>query len=87
MGGIRNNGTWIDNAEGLDMDVPAFGKPNVAADSSPLGTVAATVVSAPQVTVKESTLASTIPADGTLEFDGTDLTVVIAGSRMTVTVS
>lgn len=82
MGGIRNNGTWIDNAEGLDMDVPAFGRPNVGSVSSPLGTVAAK-----HVNVLEEALDTTIPADGTLEFNGTALSVVIAGVRRNITVS
>jgi hypothetical protein len=82
MGGLRNSGTWLDNSAGLDMDVSLFGQPNIGSQQLPAG-----VVAAKHGVVAPRTLDSTIPADGTLEFDGTDLTIVINGARATVTVS
>lgn len=69
MGGIRNNGTWIDNAEGLDMDVQVFGQPNIGSAGSKLGTIYAVSVVADGV-VGDTTLAynnylSSINAAGT----------------------
>lgn len=82
MGGSRNQGLWTDNAVGLDMDLKLLGKPNIGSAGNPAGVVAAS-----QVLVAPGTLASTVPPDGTIEFDGTDLTVVINGARATITVS
>lgn len=81
MGGSRI-GIWTDNPEGLDTDLRLINKPNIGSEANPAGLVAAQ-----KVTVVTSVLPDTIPADGTLEFDGSDLTVVIAGVRSVITVS
>lgn len=81
MGGSRI-GIWTDNPEGLDTDLKLISKPNIGSEANPAGKI-----SAEKVTIVTTTLPSTIPPDGTLEFDGSDLTIVIGGVRATVTVS